>query len=60
LGNTPAVCRKAYVHPVVVNAYLEGSLAPEAGVEPVRNDEEASVKALLAAAVAKEKAEAAA
>jgi DNA topoisomerase-1 len=32
LGNTPAVCRKAYVHPVVLNAYLEGSLAPEAGV----------------------------
>src|SRR5438874_10797648 len=32
LGNTPAVCRKAYVHPVVVNAYLEGSLDPEAGV----------------------------
>ena len=24
LGNTPAVCRKAYIHPVVVNAYLEG------------------------------------
>jgi DNA topoisomerase I len=22
LGNTPAVCRKAYVHPVVMNAYL--------------------------------------
>jgi DNA topoisomerase-1 len=34
LGNTPAVCRKAYVHPVVVNAYLEGSLEPEAGVSP--------------------------
>ena len=32
LGNTLAVCRKAYVHPVVVNAYLEGSLAAEAGV----------------------------
>ena len=31
LGNTPAVCRKAYVHPVVLNAYLEGSLEPEAG-----------------------------
>jgi DNA topoisomerase-1 len=34
LGNTPAVCRRAYVHPVVVNAYLEGSLGPEAGVSP--------------------------
>jgi DNA topoisomerase-1 len=26
LGNTPAVCRKCYVHPDVINAYLEGSL----------------------------------
>jgi DNA topoisomerase-1 len=33
LGNTPAVCRKAYVHPVVLNAYLEGSLQPEAGIK---------------------------
>lgn len=24
LGNTPAVCRKCYVHPEVLNAYLEG------------------------------------
>src|ERR687884_1193026 len=37
LGNTPAVCRKAYVHPVVVNAYLEGSLEPEAGVSVSAN-----------------------
>lgn len=28
LGNTPAVCRKSYVHPEVVNAYLDGSLVP--------------------------------
>jgi DNA topoisomerase-1 len=35
LGNTPAVCRKAYVHPVVVNAYLEGSLLPEGGIKMV-------------------------
>ena len=27
LGNTPAVCRKCYVHPAVIDAYLEGSLA---------------------------------
>jgi DNA topoisomerase-1 len=26
LGNTPAVCRRSYVHPGVVDAYLEGSL----------------------------------
>lgn len=51
LGNTPSVCRKAYVHPVVLNAYLEGSLAPEAGVT-VRGltDEECCVAALLRSA----------
>lgn len=26
LGNSPAVCRKAYVHPVVVEAYLDGRM----------------------------------
>ncbi len=26
LGNTPAICRKCYVHPEVVNSYMEGSL----------------------------------
>jgi DNA topoisomerase I len=26
LGNTKAVCRKCYVHPGVINAYLDGSL----------------------------------
>ena len=24
LGNTPAVCRKCYVHPVILNSYLDG------------------------------------
>ncbi|HLH24149.1 MAG TPA: DNA topoisomerase IB [Chloroflexota bacterium] len=27
LGNTPAVCRRCYVHPAVLEAYLDGSLA---------------------------------
>jgi DNA topoisomerase-1 len=26
LGNTPAVCRKAYIHPAVLEHYLDGSL----------------------------------
>jgi DNA topoisomerase-1 len=26
LGNTPAICRKCYVHPEVITAYLEGAL----------------------------------
>ena len=27
LGNTPAICRKCYIHPGVVDAYLDGKLA---------------------------------
>jgi DNA topoisomerase-1 len=27
LGNTPSICRKCYVHPVVVHAFEEGTLA---------------------------------
>lgn len=26
LGNTPSICRKCYVHPAVLDAYLEGTL----------------------------------
>ncbi|HEX8918253.1 MAG TPA: DNA topoisomerase IB, partial [Chloroflexota bacterium] len=26
LGNTPAICRKSYVHPAVIESYLDGSL----------------------------------
>jgi DNA topoisomerase I len=25
LGNTPAVCKKCYIHPVILNSYLDGS-----------------------------------
>lgn len=28
LGNTPAVCRKCYIHPRVLSSYLDGSLKP--------------------------------
>lgn len=28
LGNTRAVCRKYYIHPVLIDAYLEGSVLP--------------------------------
>jgi len=24
LGNTPAICRKSYIHPAVIETYLEG------------------------------------
>jgi len=50
LGNTPAVCRKCYIHPHVISAYLDGTLAPAmasaAGAGEVRAAE-AAVLALL-------------
>jgi DNA topoisomerase I len=33
LGNTPAVCRKSYIHPILCSAYLDGGLVFEAGAE---------------------------
>ncbi len=27
LGNTPAVCRKCYIHPILIESYLDGTLA---------------------------------
>lgn len=27
LGNTPTICRKCYVHPIIISAYIEGTLA---------------------------------
>jgi DNA topoisomerase-1 len=54
LGNTVAICRKCYVHPAVIEAFMEGSLARrfarkgrkrKDGLEP----EEAALLALLRA-----------
>jgi DNA topoisomerase-1 len=28
LGNTPSVCRKSYIHPEVIGAFMEGALGP--------------------------------
>ena len=33
LGNTPSVCRKCYVHPAVLEAYLSGNLSEAAKAE---------------------------
>ena len=30
LGNTPAVCRASYIHPAIIEAYLEGELTRQA------------------------------
>jgi DNA topoisomerase-1 len=55
LGNTPTICRKCYVHPVVLEAYLDGAVAQAAGerAEQTADDlhaltpEEAAVLVLL-------------
>ena len=56
LGNTPSICRKCYVHPAVLEAYLEGSVlealrttSEKALVEDLHalTPEEAAVLAML-------------
>jgi DNA topoisomerase I len=63
LGNTPTICRKCYVHPEVLNAYMDGNLVLElkskaeselrSGLENLK-PEEAAVLALLRNRLAKE------
>jgi DNA topoisomerase-1 len=62
LGNTPAVCRKCYVHPAVLESYLDGNLIEglkqrtEAALEDSLADlrsEEAAVLAFLQEKLAK-------
>jgi DNA topoisomerase I len=62
LGNTPAVCRKCYVHPAVLEAYLDGAMIEglkqktEETLERKRGDlrsEEAAVMSFLQARLAK-------
>ncbi len=31
LGNTPAVCRKSYIHPAIIDSYLDGTLGLKLG-----------------------------
>jgi len=57
LGNTPAVCRKAYIHPAIFDSYLDGSLLSslEHELEEELADlqpEEAAVVSLLRARLA--------
>ena len=57
LGNTKAVCRKCYVHPTVVERYLDGSLldcAPgEAAMIALLNKPRASLASLLKRSISK-------
>jgi DNA topoisomerase-1 len=36
LGNTPAICRKCYIHPAVFTAFSEGTLSGTKGMSPPR------------------------
>ena len=63
LGNTPAICRKCYVHPAVLETYLDGDLiaglkkTTEKTLENSLGDlrsEEAAVLAFLRDRLAKE------
>jgi DNA topoisomerase-1 len=62
LGNTPTICRKCYVHPEVLNSYVDGNLVLEfrlkaeselRGIGSLK-PEEAAVLALLRDRLAKE------
>lgn len=64
LGNTPSICRKCYVHPTIIDSYLEGTLldALQERVEQEIKDslhqlrpEEAAVLALLQRRLARER-----
>jgi len=46
LGNTPAVCRKSYIHPAVIDAYMDGSmtgLRPTKRLAKLRSEEAAAL-----------------
>jgi DNA topoisomerase-1 len=49
LGNTPAVCRKCYVHPLVIEAFEQGATLKTTGASTVRglSADERAVLALL-------------
>jgi DNA topoisomerase-1 len=61
LGNTPTICRKCYVHPALLDAYLEGELGRLMASKPRKRaaqeensglkPEEAAVLALLRARI---------
>jgi DNA topoisomerase I len=65
LGNTPSICRKCYIHPEVIDAYMEGSLlevlkqrAEQALVESLSglSPEEVAVLAFLQQRLSREQA----
>jgi len=45
LGNTPAICRKCYVHPAIIEAYLNGVQIPGLA-EAVQPPEKVNLRAV--------------
>jgi DNA topoisomerase IB len=37
LSNTPTICRKCYVHPEVLNSYMDGNLVLDSNRKPRAN-----------------------
>jgi DNA topoisomerase I len=64
LGNTPSICRKCYIHPVILDSYLNGKMIQtfkKRAEQQLKTDlhslrpEEAAVLALLQKSLASEK-----
>ncbi|MPZ22781.1 MAG: DNA topoisomerase IB [Dehalococcoidia bacterium] len=59
LGNTPTICRKSYIHPEVIDAYVDGSMLETFASNPRKlrelSREEAAVAALLGQRLGKAK-----
>jgi DNA topoisomerase-1 len=53
LGNTPSVCRKCYVHPAVLDSYLDGTML-ETFRQRAEDQLDAAVLALLQNRLARE------
>jgi DNA topoisomerase-1 len=51
LGNTPAVCRSSYIHPEILNCYMDGSL-----IEHLRGEIKAALRKDLAGLTSEESA----
>jgi DNA topoisomerase-1 len=47
LGNTPTVCRKCYIHPRIIDAYLAGELPPHAAAPAAPRGLDADERRLL-------------
>ncbi len=56
LGNTPSVCRKCYVHPAIVDAYMRGRVVPRIALPAPRRSAKARARSAAAQLRASERA----